>query len=231
MIKSNFNFSKKYQTRYINPITNEIITTGCKYLKNGKSMSGRMHYLVGKEWLTQDNIPEYREYIKNKSSCFEGFLPAIKKRMVFADINFDKRSLIGKNEFEDSHGCHDKIKAHYKRQLDEFGPYCPITGIKLTFIRKNEKTGKGKAEKVSSNISPDRLLNNLRYTEKNLLFTTAGWNLLRRDFSLKDMAIYIPKLFFKNYTRILLERFPEKQDEVDQLNELENGAEHPQERR
>ena len=39
------------------------------------------------------------------------------------------------------------------------------------------------------------------------------------------------KDFFENYTRILVERFPEKQDEVDQLNELENGAEHPQERR
>jgi hypothetical protein len=82
-----------------------------------------------------------------------------------------------------------------------------------------------------TNLSHDRMLNEHHYTTQNMLFTCMGWNLQRRDFSLKDMSVLMREDFFKNYTKILVERFPEKQDEVDQLNELENGAEHPQERR
>jgi hypothetical protein len=82
-----------------------------------------------------------------------------------------------------------------------------------------------------TNLSHDRMLNEYHYTTQNMLFTCMGWNLQRRDFSLKDMSVLMREDFFKNYTKILVERFPEKQEEVDQLNELENGAEHPQERR
>ena len=227
MIKSNLNLSKKYKTRYLNPLTKEILEKS-RYLKNGKKQAGRLQFLIGDEWVTQDNVPEYREYIKERYSCFEGFLPKIKKRMVEGDTKFAKKSLIGENEFDDKRDCYDKIIVHYKEQVERYGPRCPITDLEFTFDRLNKKVGKGNGTRSTSNISPDRLLNNIRYTKKNVLFTTTGWNLLRGDFSLEDMAIYIPKPFFENYVKILLERFP---DQIYKINELENGAEHPQERR
>ena len=230
MIKSKFNFEKKYQTRYTNPITNEIITTGCTYLKNGKNKTARVHYLVGDDWITKHDIPEYREYMKKKLSSLEGFFYAIKKTIAFRQLDLAKkgRFLIGKNEFEDGHGCYDKLQAHYDEQVERYGDKCPITGLEFTFERSNKKVGKGNSSKVITNMSPDRMLNPLNYTKQNMLFTSTGWNYLRGDFSLRDMSILMPKPYFKNYTRILLERFP---DQKYKINELENTDHGPGTRR
>jgi|TARA_R110000851_G_C12851278_1_gene542837 hypothetical protein len=233
MIKSNLNLAKKYKTRYHHLDTNEVLEKS-HYLKNGKDITGRIYYLIGKDnWVIKFDVPEYREHVKNKLSCLEGFLSIIKRTITNRQKNLSKkgRFLIGNNEFDDGRDCYTKLRAHYNKQVEQYGPFCPITGQEFTFTRNNEKKEVGINPKISSNISPDRMLNPIHYTEQNLLFTTNGWNLLRGDFSLKDMNIYMPKPFFKNYKRILVERFPDQKYEVDQLPELENGEEHPQERR
>ena len=89
------------------------------------------------------------------------------------------------------------------------------------FERTNEKKGIGNGLKNITNLSHDRMLNKHHYTKQNLLFTCSGWNLARRDFSLKDMSLLMREDYFKNYIRILLERFP---DQKYKINELKNGA-------
>ena len=232
MIKSHLNLTKTYETRYLHPDTGEVLEKS-HFLDNGRDRTGRAYFLYNGEWIIKGDVPEYREHLKNKFSSLEGFYSIIKRTIVRRgkDLTEKGRSLIGKNEFNDPHGCYDKIRAHLKRQTDEYGPYCPITGIELTFKRNNEKIQKGITYKITTNISPDRMLNNIDYTTRNVLFTTNGWNMARGNLSLKDMNTYMHAPFFKNYIRILLERFPDKRYEVDQLTELENEAEHPQGRR
>jgi len=229
MIKSRLNLYKIYKTRYLHPDTGEVLKKS-HFLDNGRDRTGRAYFLVNGVWTIKGDVPEYREHLKNKFSSLEGFYNIIKRTMVRRDKDLTEkgRSLIGENEFKDTWGCYDKLRAHYKRQVEQYGTRCPITNIELTFKRNNAKIQKGITPKITTNISPDRMLNNLHYTKKNVLFTTNGWNIARGDLSLKDMNIYMHKPFFKNYIRILLERFPDKRYEVDQLTELENGAEHPQ---
>ena len=76
-----------------------------------------------------------------------------------------------------------------------------------------------------TNLSGERLLNEQNYTKQNTLFTSVGWNLARRNFSLKDMSLLMRKDFFDRYMEILSERFP---DQKYKIEELENRAEHPQ---
>ena len=232
MIKNRLNLHELYKIRYRHPDTNEILEKS-HFLDSGRDRTGRPYFLVKGEWILKDDVPEYREHIKNKFSSLEGFYNIIKRTIVSRDKDLVKkgRYLIGENEFKDKWGCYDKLRAQYKRQVEQYGTKCPITGIELTFIRHNKKTEKGISPKITSNISPDRLLNPIHYTTQNLLFTTNGWNIARGTLSLKDMSIYMPKHFFKNYVRILVERFPDQKYEVDQLTKLENGAEHPQWRR
>ena len=230
MIKSHLNLAQTYKTRYHHPATGEVLNQS-QFVRDGKKITGRVYYLVGKDWLLRDDVPEYREHIKNKLSCLEGFFTIIKKTIAGRDKNLlgKSRYLIGENEFKDKRDCYDKLRAHYYKQEAEYGPFCPITGIEFTFERPNEKKGRNHSpDKISTNMSPDRLLNPLHYTTQNTLFTSIAWNLLRGNFSLKDMSIYMPKDYYKNYARILVERFPDKKYEVDQLTKLENGAEHPQ---
>ena len=221
--------SGKYETRYVHPKTEEVLE-GSQYLEKGVKKKGRYKFLVDGKWIMESAVPEMREWRKESNSSLRGFLQMTKANMKIKERKSlgSGRSLIGKNEFEDGFNCIDKLQAHYDEQTERYGPICPITHRKFTFIRNNEKKENGNTISTLTNLSSDRMLNEQHYTKQNMLFTSIGWNLLRSDFSLENMSIYMPRPFFKNYIRILLERFPEKQDEVDQLTELENGAEHPQ---
>ena len=138
------------------------------------------------------------------------------------EISFARgRDLIGENEFEEGYNCYDKLQAHYDEQIERYGPICPITHMEFTFNRTNEKKGQGKGIINITNLSHDRMLNEKNYTKQNLLFTSVGWNLARRDFSLKDMSRLMRKDFFDRYMEILSERFP---DQRYKINELKNGA-------
>ena len=233
MTVNSINLKGVYESKYVHPKTGEIVK-GSRYLENGILKRGRQMCLVGGKWIFKTNVPEYRKQTQEIHSSLRGFFQSMKADMVKKESATLKkgRVLIGNNEFKDKFNCYDKLQYHYDKQIERYGPRCPITGLEFTFKRNNQKKeGYTSANKNITNLSNDRMLNEHHYTTQNMLFTCTGWNLQRRDFSLKDMSILMRKDFFENYTRILVERFPEKQDEVDQLNELENGAEHPQERR
>ena len=218
-----------YKRQYIHRETKEVLESS-QYLKKGVKVYGDIRYFVGGKWVTRTYVPEIRESERKSTSCLRGFLRHIKKKMRQKNLEAlaKGRDLIGENEFEDGFGCYDKLQAHYDEQVERYGPICPITHMEFTFERTNEQTGTGNGLLNVTNLSHDRLLNPNNYTKQNTLFTCNGWNLARRDFSLKDMSILMREDYFKRYCKILVERFP---DQRYKINELENRAEHPQERR
>ena len=221
----------KYKRQYLHPETKEVLNNS-QYLnvKKGVKQTGDIRYLVGGKWVSKDYVPEIRELEKKRKSCLRGFFRHIKDKM--SQKNKDSlakgRDLIGENEFKDEHGCYDKLQAHYDEQVKRYGPICPITHMEFTFKRNNEQTVTGNGLLNVTNLSGDRLLNEQNYTKQNTLFTSVGWNLARRNFSLKDMSLLMRKDFFDRYMEILSERFP---DQKYKIEELKNGAEHPQEGR
>tara|TARA_R110000851_G_scaffold1231_1_gene4234 strand:+ start:51 stop:731 length:681 start_codon:yes stop_codon:yes gene_type:complete len=218
-----------YKRQYLHRETREVLESSY-YLKKGEKVSGCVQYLVGGKWVSKTYVPEYRELDKKRTSTSRTFLLKIKTNIkTKGRLSLSKgRFLIGDNEFQDKKGCCDKLQAHYDEQVEKYGPICPITHMEFTFKRNNEEVGVGNADRLITNLSHDRLLNEHHYTKQNLLFTSMGWNLNRGAFSIKDMSILMREDYFKNYTQILLERFPDKKYEVEQLTELRYGAEHPQ---
>ena len=229
MTLPSLNLSKIYKIQYIHPKTGEVLE-GCYYLEKGIKKKGSQYFLVNGEWLKEGDVPEMRKWVKENSSSLRGFLIKIKRKM--KEKNEESlakgRDLIGENEFEDKFNCYDKLQAHYDKQVERYGPICPITYMEFTFERSNEKKGQGNSIVNITNLSHDRMLNEKNYTRQNTLFTCNGWNLARRDFSLKDMSLLMRENYFERYCKILRERFP---DQKYKINELENRAEHPQWRR
>jgi hypothetical protein len=205
------NLSKIYKIQYVHPKTGEVLEC-CYYLEKGVKKQGQQRYLVNGELVREWDVPERRKWIKESNSSLRGFFIKIKRKMKeFNEYSLAKgRYLIGENEFEDEYNCYDKLQAHYDKQVERYGPICPITHMEFTFIRTNEKKGPGKGIINITNLSHDRMLNEKNYTKQNMLFTSTGWNLARGNFSLKDMSRLMREDYFKRYCKILVERFPDK---------------------
>ena len=207
-----------YKRQYLHRETREVLESSY-YLKKGVKVTGYIQYLVGGKWVSKDYVPEIRELETKRKSCLRGFFRHIKDKM--SQKNKDSlakgRDLIGENEFKDEHGCYDKLQAHYDEQVERYGPICPITHLEFTFERTNEQIGMGNGITNITNLSHDRMLNEKHYTRQNTLFTCNGWNLNRRDFSLKDMSILMREDYFKRYCKILVERFPDQRYKINEL--------------
>ena len=61
-----------------------------------------------------------------------------------------------------------------------------------------------------SNLSPDRIINNINYTEQNTLFTAAGWNIARGELALEDFKYLFKDEIIERFKKILIERFPDQ---------------------
>ena len=207
-----------YKRQYLHRETREVLESSY-YLKKGVKVTGYTQYLVGGKWVSKDYVPEIRELETKRKSCLRGFFRHIKDKM--SQKNKDSlakgRDLIGENEFKDEHGCYDKLQAHYDEQVERYGPICPITHMEFTFKRNNEQKGPGNSLLNITNLSHDRMLNEKHYTKQNTLFTSAGWNLTRRNFSLKDMSRLMRENYFKRYCKILVERFPDQRYKINEL--------------
>ena len=217
MTLPSLNLAKIYKIQYVHPETGEVLKSS-RYLEKGVNKNARRRYLVNGEWLFSRDVPEKREWIKENNSSLRGFFVDIKKKMKEKTRLMAKgRDLIGENEFEDKFNCYDKLQAHYEEQVERYGPICPITHMEFTFERNNEQTGTGNGLLNVTNLSGDRLLNEQNYTKQNTLFTSVGWNLARRNFSLKDMSLLMREDYFKRYCKILVERFPDQRYKINEL--------------
>ena len=201
-----------YKVRYVHPKTGVVLENSFTDKRRPKDktiwVQGHMQFLYDNEWVFREEIPEEREYRRVYESTREFFMRKLKRSM--RDINKiwkkQSRGIVGENEFEDIKDCCDKVRAHFDKQVERYGYKCPITHIEFTTIRKMEKTLYQR--RIISNISADRLLDPINYTQQNVLFTSVGWNLARQNFYLKDIKKLFSVEFAGRYEEIVRERFP-----------------------
>ena len=196
-----------YPVRYINRKTGDICSKSF-YFESGKRKTGRSQFFFNNEWVYKEKIPVERESRRLKESTLHFFMRKIKEAMRNSNRCWKKenRELLGVNEFEDKWNCADKLQVHFDKQVKKYGYMCPITHIAFTTIRKQEIIRTH--EKIITNISADRLFDNINYTKQNVLFTSLGWNLARLNFSLEDIEKLFPGEYIERYKKIVLERFP-----------------------
>ena len=227
--------SGKHPIRYTHPITGVVSSQSWYINEEGirKNISSKyMEYQVEGKWVTQKLVPHLREYSIKYYSSKKGFMLNIHGSMTRKVKNRLKQGKILHGEFEfkdDRRGRCDKLLEAFDKQVARYGYKCPMTHIPFTMSRpidlrdiNNYHGG------VYSNVSADRIFNPIEYTEQNTIFTSLLWNLKKGTSSIEELEfIFMPEVLTR-YKKIVIERFP---DQMYKINELENGAEHPQERR
>ena len=173
-----------------------------------KKKQGRQQFFFNNEWVYKEKLPEERESRRLRESTLSFFMRKIKEAMRNTNRCWkeDNREVLGVNEFEDKWNCADKLRVHFDEQVKKYGYMCPVTHIAFTTIRRQER--KRTHEKIITNVSADRLFDNINYTKQNVLFTSLGWNLARLNFSLEDIEKLFPGEYIERYKKIVLERFP-----------------------
>jgi len=172
-------------------------------------------YKVNGVWVSRNLVPERREYEQNYNSTLERFISRSKHKMEARDKKWmgQGKHIIGENEFLEKETS-NKLMNHYKKQIERYGEVCPITLVKFTTIRtyklKKDKINSVERYTTFSNLSPDRIINNINYTEQNTLFTAAGWNIARGELSLEDFKYLFKDEIIERFKKILIERFPDQ---------------------
>jgi len=183
-----------------------------KYPAKGK---GDPEYMVNGVWTKRNNVPERREYEQNYNSTLERFISRSKHKMEARDKKWmgQGKYIIGENEFLEKETS-NKLMNHYKKQIERYGEVCPITLIKFTTSRpfefKEDRMYTMEKHILFSNLSTDRILNNINYTKQNTLFTAAGWNVARGELELEEFKYLFKDEIIKRYKKILIERFPDQ---------------------
>ena len=176
---------------------------------------GNPEYMVDGVWTKRNNVPERREYERKHGSSLGRFISKAKHKMGERNKKWtrQKKYLLGENEFLEERTC-NKLMDHYKKQIERYGEVCPITLIKFTTMRtyklKKDKINSMERYITFSNLSPDRIINNINYTKQNTLFTAAGWNSARGEFALEDVKYLFKDEIIERFKKILIERFPDQ---------------------
>ena len=225
----------KHPIRYTNPITG-VVSLQSRYINEQgirKLISSKyMEYQVEGKWVKKKLVPHLREYNKIYLSSKKGFMLKIHASMTrkVKDRLEQGKNLHGEFEFKDDRrGRCDKLLEAFDKQVARYGDRCPMTHLPFTMSRPNELRDINNYHGgFYSNISADRIFNPIEYTEQNTIFTSQLWNLKKGTSSIEELKfIFMPEVL-ERYKAIVIERFP---DQRYKINELENGAEHPQERR
>ena len=225
----------KHPIRYTNPITGVVSLQSWYINEQGikKNISSKYtEYQVEGKWVTQKLVPHLREYNIKYYNSKKGFMLNIHGSMTRKVRDRIKRGRILHGEFEfkdDRRGRCDKLLEAFDKQVARYGYKCPMTHIPFTMSRPNDlRDINNHHGGVYSNVSADRIFNPIEYTEQNTIFTSQLWNLKKGTSSIAELKfIFMPEVL-ERYKAIVIERFP---DQRYKINELENGAEHPQERR
>jgi len=225
----------KHPIRYKNPITG-VVSSQSQYIDEQgikKILSSKyMEYQVGGKWVKSKLVPHLRKSNTKYYNSKKGFMLKILGSMstkVKTRLEQGK-NLHGEFEFKDDRpGRCDKLIEAFDKQVARYGDRCPMTHIPFTTSRPNDLRDINNYHcGFYSNISADRIFNPIEYTEQNTIFTSQLWNLKKGTSSIGELKfIFMPEVL-ERYKAIVIERFP---DQRYKINELENGAEHPQWRR
>jgi len=206
-----------YPMRYRNITSGELVQKRTTR-QNGKIIYHHPEYFVNNEWIEKDQVPESREWRQKYGSTERAFLMRIKRKIKEKNKLWEKQGkfIVGENEFdEEEEGKCDKLTAAFHKQVLIYGNRCPITLIKFTTIRNNQSIKhEGRPGKLFSNVSPDRLLNHINYTQQNTLFTSWGWNQMKGAWSIQELRYLIQPDVIERYKKILIERFPDQKYEA-----------------
>ena len=207
----------RHLVRYTNPITGVVSPTSQYINEQGikKVITTKdVEYKVDGEWLKSHLVPHKREMMKKNLNTKKGF-------MLNTLRNLDKmtkrrgkkgRHIQGENEFIDNRrGRCDKLMAHFDKQVERHGNKCPITHIPFTMITLLERFDiNNYHRKTFSNVSPDRIFNNINYTKQNLMFTSQLWNLTKQERPISEIMLVIKPELIERYKAIVVERFPDQ---------------------
>ena len=227
--------SGKHPIRYTHPITGVVSSQSWYINEEGirKNISSKyMEYQVEGKWVKSKLVPHLREYSIKYYNSKKGFMLKIHGSMTRKVKDRLKQGKILHGEFEfkdDRRGRCDKLLEAFDKQVARYGDRCPMTHIPFTMSKPNELRDINNYHGgVYSNVSADRIFNPIEYTEQNTIFTSLLWNLKKGTSSIEELEfIFMPEVLTR-YKEIVIERFP---DQRYKINELENGAEHPQEGR
>ena len=209
--------SGECKVRYTNPITG-IISPQSWYLDEQgikkRIATHNAEYLVDNKWMKAHLAPHIRKTQKKYLNTKKGFMQKLHRKMTSSTIEREKkgREIQGKNEFMDNRrGRCDKFMAHFDEQVERHGYKCPITHIPFTMEVPNDLYDVNNQTKIFSNVSPDRIFNNINYTEQNTIFTSQLWNLTKRDISISKMMLIFKPEIIERYKAIVMERFPDQE--------------------
>ena len=136
--------------------------------KEQKKEYDKKRYQQNKKHLTKQvltwrekNIERYEETTKKRLNTERGFMKALWQSVKDSGKH---------NSFKDF----DDFYNHWLEQKKIFGMKCPATGIEMTTNAVfNEK---GKYKRCETNISKDRILSSMGYSQQNLIFTSWKYN-------------------------------------------------------
>ena len=211
------NGSGKYSIRYTNPTTG-VVSSQSWYLdeqSKKQSISTRYReYLINNKWVKPHFAPHIRNGQRKNLNTKKGFMLNVLKHMKEGmKKRVEKgREIQGVNEFIDNRrGRCDKFMAHFDEQVERYGYKSPITHIPYTMNILNQKFDINNQVRTFSNISPDRIFNNINYTKQNLIFTSQLWNLTKQERPISEIMLVIKPEIIERYKAIVIERFPDQE--------------------
>ena len=158
--------------------------------KEQKKEYDKKRYQQNKERLTKQvlawrekNIEKYEETTKKRLNTERGFM-----RNLWQSVKDSGKH----NSFKDF----DDFYNHWLEQKKIFGMKCPATGIEMT--TKAVFNEKGKYKRCETNISRDRILSSMGYSQQNLIFTSWKYNRAKGNIT--------PKMA-KAFLKIVKERY------------------------
>jgi hypothetical protein len=152
--------------------------------KEQKKEYDKKRYQQNKERLTKqvlawrkNNIERYEETTKKRLNTERGFMKALWQS--FKDSG-------NHNSFKNF----DDLYNHWLEQKKIFGMKCPATGIEMT-TKKRRNTEKGKFKRCETNISKDRILSSMGYSQQNLIFTSWKYNKAKGEMTPKMAQAFL----------------------------------------
>ena len=100
--------------------------------------------------------------------------------------------------------------AHFDEQIERYGDKCPITHVPFTMDVAYNLYDINNQIRVFSNISPDRIFNNINYTKQNTIFTSQLWNYSKGESSMYELSLIFQPEIIERYKAIVAERFPDQ---------------------
>ena len=151
--------------------------------KEQKKKYDKKRYQQNKERLTkqvltwrENNIERYEETRKKRLNSERGYMRALWQSIKDSDKH-------------NSFGDFDDFFDHWLEQKKIHGMKCPATGIEMT--TNAVFNGKGKHKRCETNISKDRILSSMGYSQQNLIFTSWKYNRAKGEMTPKMAQAFL----------------------------------------